>query len=79
MSPLTVHVAYRLTNGAEYLFTARDEPEVLSWVGAINSAIDGASGDNPPFEMTTPLPPPVQGDPSAETNARSQPPISCEN
>ena len=29
-------------NGAEYLFVARDDEEVLGWVEAINAAIDTA-------------------------------------
>ena len=34
-----------MTNGAEYLFVARDEAEVQSWVSAINSAIEKATED----------------------------------
>ncbi len=33
---------YRLVNGAEYLFSARDDSEVSSWVSAINTAISHA-------------------------------------
>jgi len=30
---------HRLLNGAEYLFVAKDEVDVISWVSAIKSAI----------------------------------------
>ena len=43
-------------NGAEYLFTARDEPEVSLWVSAINSAIAGAES----FTRETKTMPPIQ-------------------
>ena len=33
------NLSYRLPSGAEYLFIARDEGDVHSWVTAINAAI----------------------------------------
>lgn len=40
-----IHVcnSYRLPNGAEYLFIARDDTDVVSWVAVINTAIQSAS------------------------------------
>ena len=32
---------HRLPSGAEYLFVARDEADVVAWVQAINSVIQG--------------------------------------
>ena len=52
----------RLPNGAEYLFIARDETEVQSWVTAINAAIDGATGEPAPMPTHLPPLPPAQRD-----------------
>ena len=44
----------RLINGAEYLFSARDESEVSSWVTAINSAITHTTPQTTPtLKQTT--------------------------
>ena len=34
---------HRLPNGAEYLFIARDDTDVLSWVASINTAIQATA------------------------------------
>ena len=56
---IDMHALYlftcRLPNGAEYLFVAKDEPEVISWVQTINSVIQGTQPPPPP-----PPPPPAQ-------------------
>ena len=33
------YLIYRLINGAEYLFTAKDESDCISWIDHINAAI----------------------------------------
>ena len=38
---------YRLPNGAEYLFVARDESDVMAWVQAISSVIQGGGSVAP--------------------------------
>ena len=36
---LVVYLIHRLINGAEYLFTAKDEADCNSWINHINAAI----------------------------------------
>ena len=38
--PCPLHLLCRLPSGAEYLFSAKDDNELLSWVAAINAAIE---------------------------------------
>ena len=38
---------YRLSNGAEYLFIARDEADLVGWVEAINRAMQTQRSTNP--------------------------------
>ena len=51
---------YRLPNGAEYLFVARDDADVSSWVQAINSVIQGGSAASSTGSLSSALSSPPQ-------------------
>ncbi|XP_065894234.1 spectrin beta chain, non-erythrocytic 1-like isoform X3 [Dysidea avara] len=50
----------RLFNGAEYLFTARDEADCISWINHINTAIQKPGGSHMPTDHFSRGPPLTQ-------------------
>ena len=55
-----LYSCFRLPNGAEYLFVARDDADVSSWVQAINSVIQGGSAASSTGSLSSALPSPPQ-------------------
>ena len=44
----------RLINGAEYLFQAKDEEEMMTWIGSLNAASAGEGLAGPSRSHTLP-------------------------
>ena len=51
---MNISFFYRLVNGAEYLFQAKDEEEMVTWVGSLNAAAAGEGLAGPSKSRTLP-------------------------